>query len=174
MKRFMRAFSSGVTCLTLLLLVAVLSVPSIAQIPGGGAAVVSLPAGTNGIGKTGPGYTSAQTPITASSGNVANASAIATLAAAAGKNTYITGFQITSDGATTALCVNPTVVGAIGGTMTYTYCAPAGVLLSATPLIVPFPQPVISSAVNTAIVVTLPALGTGSTNATVVAQGYQE
>lgn len=128
----------------------------------------------NAAGKFGPGYTGAQTPITAASGNVAAGVATATLAAAGGKLTYITGFEITSDGATVGVCVNPTVVGVVTGTMTYTYCAPAGALLAATPLIVEFPQPIPSSAVNTAVAVSLPSLGTGSTNATVTAHGYQE
>ncbi len=117
--------------------------------------------------------TTAPTAITAASGNVANASAAATLAGVASKTTFITGFEITSDGASVALCVNPTVTGTVTGTLTYTYCAPAGVLVMATPLIVPFPLAIPASAVNTAIVVTLPALGTGSANATVVAHGYQ-
>lgn len=135
---------------------------------------IGLGPSSNAVGKFGPGYTSAQTPITAASGNVAAGVATATLAAAGGKLTYITGFEITSDGATVGVCVNPTVVGVVTGTMTYTYCAPAGALLAATPLIVEFPQPIPSSAVNTAVAVSLPSLGTGSTNATVTAHGYQE
>lgn len=113
------------------------------------------------------------TPETAASGNKAAASATATLAAATGKTTYITGFQISAGGATSAVCVSPTVTGVITGTMTFTFCAPAGVTTAATPLIVTFPQPVPASATNTTIVVTLPSLGTGNTNATVSAQGFQ-
>lgn len=112
-------------------------------------------------------------PITASSGNVANGSAVATLAASAGKTTYITGFQITASGATIGLVVNPTVVGTVTGTLTYAYAAMAGALIINTPLIVSFPLPIPASTINTAIVVTLPALGLGNTNATVVAHGYQ-
>ncbi len=115
----------------------------------------------------------AANPITAASGNIANASAVATLPGVASKTTFITGFEITSDGAGTGACFNPTVTGTITGTLTYTYCVPTGVLLAATPLIVPFSIAIPASAANTSIVVTLPALGTGSTNATVVAHGYQ-
>lgn len=113
------------------------------------------------------------TPITAASGNQTNANAVATLAGATGKTTYITGFQCTASGATTALPVNVTVTGVITGTMTYTFTFPAGVLIAATPLLVTFPTPVPASAANTAIVVTLPASGLGGTNAACNAQGYQ-
>lgn len=117
-------------------------------------------------------YPVGATPITASSGNQAAGEAIATLAKAAAKTTYITGFEITSSGATVGLVVNPTVVGVITGTMTYVYAAVAGALLVNTPLIVNFLVPIPSSAVNTDIVVTLPSLGIGNTNACVVAHGY--
>lgn len=111
--------------------------------------------------------------ITASSGNEANTNAVATLAAATGKTTYITGFTCTAAGATAAAVVEVTVVGLIGGTATYIFTAPAGATVAAAPLSVQFPEPVAASAVDTAIVVTLPALGAGNTNAAVVATGYQ-
>lgn len=123
--------------------------------------------------RVGP-YQLAQTPITAASGNVANASAAATLAAAASKTTYITGFEITASGATAAAVVSVTVTGTITGTLTYTFVFPAGATVAATPLIVEFALPIPGSAVNTAIVVTCPAGGAGNTNATVVAHGYQQ
>lgn len=134
----------------------------------------SLLAGTVAIGKAAPGYTSAQTPASASSGVAANASAAATLTGVSAKSTYLTGFDITSDGATVGSCVNPTVTGLLGGTRTYTYCVPAGVTAAATPLVISFVPPLISSTTATNIVVTLPALGAGSTTATVNAQGYVE
>lgn len=119
-------------------------------------------------------YPAGATPITASSANVANASAAATLAGVATKTTYICGFNITSAGSTAAAVVTPTISGTITGTMNFTYATIAGVTLM---------NPVLSqnmggrcipaSAANTAIVVTLPALGAGNTNATVNAWGYQ-
>lgn len=132
-------------------------------------APVSTQAVTSGAG----GYPPGAVPVTSSSGNVAAASAIATLAAAVGKTTYITGFVITSAGATGAAVVNPTLVGVIGGTMTFVYTTIAGVTLANATLIVSFDVPVPASAVNTAIVLTLPSLGAGNTNAAVVARGYQ-
>lgn len=125
---------------------------------GGNLSLSALPAGT---------------PISASSGNVANAAAVATLAAAAGKTTYITGFEATAAGATLGLPVIVTVAGLLGGTLSYTFAFVAGALLASTPLIVPYPQPLPASAANTAIVVTLPAGGAGATNATVTAHGFQ-
>lgn len=112
-------------------------------------------------------------PVRGASGNVANAIAAATLAAAVGKTTYITGFTVTGAGATAGLPVLVTVTGTLGGTHTHVYAAVAGALLANTPLIVRFTMPIPASDVNTAIVVTVPALGTGNTHSTVVATGYQ-
>jgi len=114
----------------------------------------------------------ARTYVTAASGNVAAASAVATMAAVAAKTNYATGFQITAAGATTALPVLATITGLITGTLTYVFVAPAGVLVAATPLIVAFPTPIPASAVNVAIVLTLPSLGSGNTHAAVVLHGF--
>lgn len=116
----------------------------------------------------------AATPITASSGNVAAATATATLAAGgAGKTTYICGFQITSAGSTAAAVVNPTIANLITGTMTFTYATVAGVTLANQNLIIPFNPCVPANAANTTIVVSMPSLGAGNTNATVSAWGFQ-
>ncbi len=112
------------------------------------------------------------TTVIGSSGNVANASAVATLAGTAGKTTYITGFQLTASGSTLGLDVTATITG-LTTTMSFTFTFPAGVLVPAQPVVVTFPQPIPASAVNTAIVVTLPAGGGGNTNATANAQGFQ-
>lgn len=109
-----------------------------------------------------------------SSGNVANASAAATITSGANNYAFISGFEATYGGATAAACVNLTVTGVLGGTMTYPVCAPAGVAVYGTPLTIMFDPPLRASAVNTTIVVTLPALGAGNTNAAVVAHGYIE
>lgn len=111
--------------------------------------------------------------VLGASGNVANASAVATLAGAAGKTTYIAGFECTGAGATAAAVVNLTITGLLGGTFTYTFVFPAGVTALATPLLVPFETPLQASATNTAIVVTLPAGGAGNTNASCNAHGFQ-
>lgn len=116
---------------------------------------------------------SQQTPETASSGTQAATTATCTLAASAGKTTYITGFQITGAGATGASVIAPTVTGVITGTMTYELAIPAGVTAPVTPLVVSFPIPVPASAVNTTIVVSAPSFGAGNTNASCVAQGFQ-
>lgn len=121
----------------------------------------------------GSGLPFGATALNASSGNVANTAATATLAGAAGKTTYISGFEITSGGATAAALVSATVTGLLGGTATYTYGCVAGATTANAPLVVTFTPPQPASAVNTAIVVSLPALGAGNTNATVVAHGYQ-
>lgn len=119
-------------------------------------------------------YPVSSTVVTSSSVNQANAAAVATLAAATGKTTYITGFEVTGTGATAGLPVTVTVTGVLGGTLNYTYAAAVGALVGNTPLVIGFPIPLPSSAVNTAIVVTVPALGVGNTNSTAVAHGYQQ
>ena len=113
------------------------------------------------------------TPLSASSGNVANAAAAASLAASAGATNYITGFVCTASGSTAALVVNVTVAGLIGGTATFTFVFPAGATVQATPLIVTFPTPIPASAANTAITVTLPAGGAGNTNAAANVFGFR-
>ena len=113
------------------------------------------------------------TPLAASSGNVAAATATATLGAVANQTTYITGFEVTGSGATAGLPVTCTVTGILGGTLSYTYSAAAGVLVANVPLIVEYSTPIPASAVNVSIVVSCPTLGTGNTNNTVTAHGFQ-
>lgn len=117
-------------------------------------------------------YPASATPLIAGSGNVANASAAATLTGVSAKTMYLTGFEITAGGATAAAVVNVTVAGLLGGSRIYTFGVPAGAGVPATPLVVAFDPPLPASATNTSISVTCPALGTGNTNATVVARGF--
>lgn len=111
--------------------------------------------------------------VGASSANVANAPAVATLAAAANITNHIAGFQVTGAGATAGLPVTVTVSGLLGGTQNFTYTAAAGALLPNQPLIVAFDPPFPASAQNVAITVTCPALGAGNTNNTVAVQGVR-
>jgi len=112
------------------------------------------------------------TPVVISSANQANANAVATLPAIAGRTLYLTGFEATSAGATAGIAVNLTVTGVTGGTLNYVFTAAVGAAVASVPLTVEYTYPIPASDVNTAIVVTLPALGLGNTNATVVAHGY--
>lgn len=119
-------------------------------------------------------YPAGATALTTSSGNVANGSAAAALAAGgAGTTNYVTGFTITGAGATAASVVSATLAGVIGGTMTFTVAVPAGVTTAITPLLVDFGTPVPASTTNTAITLTLPALGAGNTNASVTIRGFR-
>lgn len=119
-----------------------------------------------------PGYPRGATPLIAGSGNVANASAAATLTPTSTTTAYISGFEITGSGATAGLPVTVTVAGLLGGTRSYTYTFAVGALVSNYPLTVEFSPPLPASATNTAIVVTCPAGGAGNTNNTVVAHGF--
>jgi hypothetical protein len=115
----------------------------------------------------------AANPVTATSGNVAAATATATLPAAAGKTTYICGFSITSAGSTGAAVVSATLSNTVTGTLTFTYTTIAGATLANPSLIVPFNPCVPANAANTTIPLVLPSLGAGNTNAAVNAWGYQ-
>ena len=114
----------------------------------------------------------AATPLIAGSGNVANASAAATLTGTATTTVYLAGFEVTGSGATAGLPVTVTVAGLLGGSRLYTYSFAVGALVGNVPLIVEFDPPLPASAVNTAISVTCPASGLGGTNNTVVAHGF--
>src|SRR6266849_340723 len=95
-----------------------------------------------------------------------------TLANAAAKMTYITGFTITGGGATGASIITVTVTG-LTNTLTYFVPIPAGAGVSITPLYVFFARPIPASAVNTAIVVNVPSFGAGNTAAAANAYGFQ-
>jgi hypothetical protein len=111
-------------------------------------------------------------PVTAGSGDVANAVATATIPAVAGKTAYLAGFDINGSGATSALVVAPTVTGLISGTRTYVYGAVAGATAMNAPLSVRFDPPIPASAANVAIAASCPALGTGAAHNSVNAYGF--
>jgi hypothetical protein len=106
-----------------------------------------------------------------SSGNVANASAIATLAAVPNKVNYLGTVHMTAGGATAGALVVATITGVVGGPLSYIFAAPTGAAVGSS-LILNFDPPLPATAPNTAIVVTLPALGAGNTNATVNIVGF--
>lgn len=112
-------------------------------------------------------------PVSASSGNVTNAAAEASIAAVASQMSWVTGFILTAAGATAAANVNATLAGVTGGTLTFTFVFPAGATVAATPLVVNFPNPIPSTAVNTAITVSLPAGGIGNLNASATIFGFR-
>lgn len=117
-------------------------------------------------------YPEHATPVTHGSGNVANASATATLTSASGKTMYLSGFIITGAGATAASNIQVTVSGLLNGSRVFILSIPAGVTTGITPLVVQFRMPLPASATNTNIVVSVPAFGSGNTHAAVVANGY--
>lgn len=144
----------------------------------------ALPAGINLLGKVGidqttTGSTNAVadlrpgTQVVGDSGNVANANAVATIAGAAGKTNFLTGFTLSAAGSTAGAAVTATITGLIGGTKSYTFVFPIGALVSSQPIAVQFEKPLQATGTNVAIVVTLPAGGAGNTNASATAEGFQ-
>lgn len=119
------------------------------------------------IGKVGPGYTSAQTPITGNATGTTGA-VVGTLAGVAAKTTYICSFNVSAIGGTAA--VGPiTVAGLVTSSQVYQLASlAAGVTLN-----VPFFPCIPASAVNTPITITTTADGTASA-VSVNSAGYQE
>lgn len=121
-------------------------------------------------------------PVANSSGDVAAATATATLPAAAGKTTYIEGFDLTGGGATSATVITGTVTGLLAaiGTLSFDAAILAGAAVpafgttgSGSLYSVRFPTPLPASALNTAIVVSFPTFGSGNLHACVSAYGFQ-
>lgn len=112
-------------------------------------------------------------PFIYSSGNAAAAIATATVPALPGRTAYISGLQITSSGSTAAAVVLAVLAGLIGGaSISYVYTSVAGVTLANPTLQIMFPKPIPASASNTAVTLTLPSLGAGSTNAVATLHGF--
>lgn len=174
-----RAFFNVFAALAALAGVLVAAAPASAQFAGQ-PGWISDPSGLCQYpGRAGCPWVEAQEPIpqgataqTADSGVVTAATATATLTGAAAKFTYLSGFVITSGGATSASLVTCTITGAITGTLHFILPVVAGATLGNTPLKEDFTQPIQSSAVNTNIVVSCPTLGAGNNGASIVAWGY--
>lgn len=112
------------------------------------------------------------TVVGATSGNVAAAVATAALPAVALKTNYVEGFTITGAGATLASNVIATIAGLLGGTNSYIVTAPVGATVAIQATYVEFTTPRPASAVNTAITLSMPSLGTGNTHACVNIWGF--
>lgn len=141
-------------------------------VPASGIAAMTLQGGVGGAAAT-IALPPDATPVNVTSGVQANANAVATMPAVAGKTNYLTGFEITGAGATAAAVVNATLTGLFGGaTMNYTVTVVAGATLANPSIIVSFPTPIPASAPNTAITLTVPALGLGNTNSTANIHGF--
>ena len=115
------------------------------------------------------------TQVVASSGNKAATSGTAVIPAAVNLVSYITGFSFSGTGATATSIITVTVSDGTW-TLSYPVVVTAGVTGRAflsDVISIEFPYPIAASAINTAITVTLPSLGAGSTNACVNAHGFQ-
>jgi hypothetical protein len=100
----------------------------------------------------------AATDGSASATGAAAASVTATLAAVAAKFGYCEGFDVTIGAATAAALSACTVTGLQGGTLTYQVQQETG---AGATLSIRFPRPQRTSAVNTAVVVNVPATANG-------------
>lgn len=108
----------------------------------------------------------------AGSGVVSAATSTATVAKATAKTTYLSGFRITGGGATSASIITCTIVGLVGGTISFAVPVAAGVTAANPAITQEFAPPIPSSAVNTDVVVSCPTFGSGNTAASIIAWGY--
>jgi hypothetical protein len=107
--------------------------------------------------------------VTASNTVAANTSNAAALPAVAGKYNYITGFEVTCQPGSSIGAGVVTLTGITSGTASYQFYGPTN---QAGILNVEFTDPIPSSAANTAITVTCPALGASSGASSVVVHGF--
>jgi hypothetical protein len=112
-----------------------------------------------------------QTPVTGSAAVAVNTSNSASLSAVASKTNYITGFSVTTQGGSAAAGGAVTITGIITGTLTFEVGAAAG---NPVQVYVQFPSPIPASAANTAITLTVPALGANTGAAACTIYGYQQ
>jgi len=97
-----------------------------------------------------------------------------TLAGAASKRTYISGFAVSGGGATAASVISVTVTGLSNSqSLAFDLPIPAGATAGVIPLVVNFDPPLPASADNAAIVVNVPSFGAGNTKASASAWGFQ-
>jgi hypothetical protein len=118
-------------------------------------------------------YPTSASPLTVSSGSLSNTAATATLGAIASRVNYVAGFSVTATGATTLQNVLVTLTNTTGGTLTWLFQFPAGVSTLAQSLELQFNPPLEASAANTAMVLTLPAGGSGNIGACVTMWGFR-
>jgi hypothetical protein len=95
-----------------------------------------------------------------------------TIAAVAAKTGYVTGFSVDGLGATAGSVIEVTLTGLLGGTRRYKLTIPAGATVAITRLVVEFARPIPASAVNTAIVLTVPSFGAGNTSSVAEIHGF--
>ncbi|MGJ7508682.1 hypothetical protein [Variovorax sp. GT1P44] len=118
------------------------------------------------------GYPGGAVPVASSSIGAA-ATVTATLPAAVGKTTYITGLQVSAGGATAGSLNGASLTGVLGGAMNFAVPVPTGAQLATPQIAVTFNPPLPASAVNTAIQLSMPSLGAGNAVAAVSVQGFQ-
>lgn len=109
--------------------------------------------------------------LMATSGSVSNATAQATLPLSLGSTVYITGFDVTAQGATTTNGVVVTVAGTHNN-MQYLFWVPGNINVSCEPLSIRYHPPIPANDTASSITVTVPALGAGSANCIVTAYGF--
>lgn len=95
-----------------------------------------------------------------------------TIAAVAGKTGFVNGFSVDGLGATAASVIEVTLAGLVGGTRRYKLSIPAGATTAISRLVVEFVRPIPTTAVNTAIVLTVPSFGAGNTSAVAEIHGF--
>lgn len=111
------------------------------------------------VGVTPPGVV---TTSANQSGTGAASAITLTVPAVPGQINQVSSFTVSGTGATAGSTIQITLAGVQGGTQTFDYVVPAGAAVAAPTLEVNFNPPLVASAANTAIVLTVPSFGAGN------------
>jgi hypothetical protein len=115
-------------------------------------------------------------PVAASANGTTGAVSAVLPAGGANVLTYISGFEATFSTPTAAVTITVTVATLTGSvTLNYTVqsLAAGAAVQPPAPLVVEFNPPIPANALNSAITVSVPALGAGAPGVSVAAHGYQ-
>jgi hypothetical protein len=145
---------------------------------GAGAATANTPRGVltsdgQSVVSVGP-YPYGATPVTNEATATSPATVTATLPAAAGKTTYMTGCVVSGTGSTAGGFADVSIY--MGGTaknLDVTIAIPAGVSTALTPLVLNFNPPLSAGAANNAIQCIATTFGSGNTLSRVSTWGFQ-
>lgn len=116
------------------------------------------------------------TPVVANASTATgNAALTASINPGTGQTAYAEGFDLEGAGATAASVIEVSITGLNGGTVKREYVIPAGATTAAFPnggIQVRFPEPLPATGPGVEITISVPAFGSGNTNAAVTLYGF--
>lgn len=132
------------------------------------------PSGQGPLGTGNSGYPSGATPVTQTGSNGTGSASSASLPAVSGQFTYLCGFTVTNNGATTPIDTVVTAGQFVGSGANFQYNMAVAAVGTNTSLTVNFSPCVRPATTNVGVTVSAPAPGSGNTNNTVNVWGYTQ